>query len=177
MPAGSDQAAGDYSNSVQRRGEHASITGPAHQLGTTWPIVWSAGEPLVQTMDGDETPFQRRHHPRGRRRHPVPRQHQERGPKELTGMVDLPATRKAIREHACWILAARAPCTATGSPHEATSSAPARRSHPRQFHGYTTPSNGGTPACGGPAAGRPCVIRCRSGREPRCGPPHLPPIP
>ena len=73
----------------QLRREHASVLGLARQLGTTWRTVWRSIEPLLTTMAADESRFEGVttlgvdehvwHHVS-----PV-----KRGPKELTGMVDL----------------------------------------------------------------------------------------
>ena len=41
----------------QIRREHASISGIARQLGTTWNTVWSSIRPLLQAMADDETRF------------------------------------------------------------------------------------------------------------------------
>ena len=78
----------------QLRREHASVAGIARQLGTTWNTVWSSVQPLLAAMAADETRFD------GVRRlgvdehvwHHVstlPVEDGGRGPKELTGMVDL----------------------------------------------------------------------------------------
>lgn len=78
----------------QIRREHASISGIARQLGTTWNTVWTSIEPLLQEMADDETRFA------GVKRlgvdehvwHHVsefPIEDGGRGPKQLTGMVDL----------------------------------------------------------------------------------------
>lgn len=78
----------------QIRREHASISGLARQLGTTWNTVWSSIEPLLQAMADDESRFA------GVKRlgvdehvwHHVsefPIADGGRGPKQLTGMVDL----------------------------------------------------------------------------------------
>jgi transposase len=74
---------------TQLRREHASISGLARQLGTSWRTVWRAIRPLLQAMDADPTRFEAVttlgvdehiwHHV----------SITERGPKELTGMVDL----------------------------------------------------------------------------------------
>ena len=74
---------------AQLRREHASIAGLARQLGTTWRTVWRAIKPLLHAMDAEPTRFQDVtilgvdehiwHHVSIK----------ERGPKELTGMVDL----------------------------------------------------------------------------------------
>ena len=73
----------------QLRREHASVLGLARQLGTTWKTVWRSVKPLLEVMDADPTRFDGVetlgvdehvwHHVS-----PV-----KRGPKELTGMVDL----------------------------------------------------------------------------------------
>ena len=73
----------------QLRREHASVLGLARQLGTSWRTLWRAVRPLLETMAGDETRFDGVaalgvdehiwHHV----------SIAERGPKELTGMVDL----------------------------------------------------------------------------------------
>lgn len=73
----------------QVRREHASIAGLARQLGTTWRTVWTSIEPILTRAATDESRFagvttlgvdeHLWHHVDPRRR----------GPKELTGMVDL----------------------------------------------------------------------------------------
>jgi transposase len=73
----------------QLRFEHASVLGLARQLGTTWRTVWCSIEPLLQAMADDPSRFDDVtslgvdehlwHHVDERRR----------GPKALTGMVDL----------------------------------------------------------------------------------------
>ena len=73
----------------QVRREHASIAGLARQLATTWRTVWSSISPLLKTAAADESRFagvttlgvdEHLWH------HVNPR---SRGPKELTGLVDL----------------------------------------------------------------------------------------
>ena len=73
----------------QLRREHATIAGLARQLGTSWKTVWRAVEPELVTLAADESRFdgvttlgvdEHIWH------HVDPR---KRGPKELTGMVDL----------------------------------------------------------------------------------------
>lgn len=78
----------------QMRREHASISGIARQLGTTWNTVWTSIRPLLQEMADDETRF-------GGVKRPSVDEHVwhhvsefpiadgGRGPKLLTGMVDL----------------------------------------------------------------------------------------
>ncbi len=78
----------------QIRREHASIRGLARQLGTTWNTVWCSIRPLLQAMAVDETRFagvERLgvdehvwHHVSE-----LPISDGGRGPKQLTGMVDL----------------------------------------------------------------------------------------
>ena len=73
----------------QLRGEHASVLGLARQLGTTWRTVWRSIEPLLQAMADDPARFDGVtslgvdehiwHHVDER----------DRGPRALTGMVDL----------------------------------------------------------------------------------------
>lgn len=73
----------------QLRREHASVAGLARQLGTTWRTLWRAVEPLLASMAGEESRFAGVtalgvdehvwHHVSLR----------DRGPRELTGMVDL----------------------------------------------------------------------------------------
>ena len=73
----------------QLRFEHASVLGLARQLGTSWRTVWRSIEPLLQAMADDPARFDDVislgvdehiwHHVDERRR----------GPKALTGMVDL----------------------------------------------------------------------------------------
>ncbi|WP_447943599.1 ISL3 family transposase [Microbacterium aurum] len=73
----------------QLRREHATIAGLARQLGTSWKTVWRAIEPELVKLAADESRFdgvttlgvdEHVWH------HVDPR---KRGPKELTGMVDL----------------------------------------------------------------------------------------
>lgn len=78
----------------QIRREHASVAGVCRQLGTTWNTVWSAIKPLLQQMDQDPARFDGVttlgvdehiwHHVSTK-----PISDGGRGPKELTGMVDL----------------------------------------------------------------------------------------
>ena len=78
----------------QLRREHASVTGIARQLGTTWRTVWRAICPLLAAMADDESRFDGVdtlgvdehiwHHVSTK-----PADQGGRGPKELTGMVDL----------------------------------------------------------------------------------------
>jgi transposase len=78
----------------QIRREHASIAGLARQLGTTWNTVWSSIRPLLQAMADNETRFAGVtrlgvdehvwHHVSE-----LPIADGGRGPKQLTGMVDL----------------------------------------------------------------------------------------
>ncbi len=78
----------------QLRREHASIAGLARQLGTTWRTVWNAIEPLHVAMAADPARFENVtslgvdehiwHHVSTK-----PIDAGGRGPKELTGMVDL----------------------------------------------------------------------------------------
>ena len=73
----------------QLRREHATIAGLARQLGTSWKTVWRAVEPELVKLAADESRFENVttlgvdehlwHHVDSRKR----------GPKELTGMVDL----------------------------------------------------------------------------------------
>lgn len=73
----------------QLRREHATVRGLARQMGTTWKTLWRAIRPVLEGLAGDEARFA------GVRtlgvdehvwHHVDPR---KRGPKELTGMVDL----------------------------------------------------------------------------------------
>jgi transposase len=78
----------------QLRREHASVAGIARQLGTTWRTVWRSIQPLLEAMAADETRFADVtslgvdehiwHHVFAK-----PVEDGGRGPKELTGMVDL----------------------------------------------------------------------------------------
>jgi transposase len=73
----------------QIRREHASVAGVARQLGCSWKTVWRSIRPLLQALDADPARFEGVstlgvdehiwHHVS-----PL-----KRGPKELTGMVDL----------------------------------------------------------------------------------------
>ncbi|MFT3798952.1 ISL3 family transposase [Microbacterium sp.] len=73
----------------QLRREHATVHGLARQLGTSWKTVWRAIEPELVKLAADESRFEGVttlgvdehiwHHVDPRKR----------GPKELTGMVDL----------------------------------------------------------------------------------------
>jgi transposase len=78
----------------QIRREHASVNGIRRQLGTGWRTVWESIKPLLQAAADDETRFEGVtilgvdehvwHHVSTK-----PIEHGGRGPKELTGMVDL----------------------------------------------------------------------------------------
>jgi transposase len=78
----------------QLRTEHASVLGLARQLGTTWTTTWKAISPLLAAMAGDESRLAGVtalgvdehvwHHVSTK-----PIEDGGRGPKELTGMVDL----------------------------------------------------------------------------------------
>lgn len=78
----------------QLRREHASVAGLARQLGTTWRTLWLAIRPLLHQMAEDEARFAGVtalgvdehvwHHVSTK-----PVADGGRGPKELTGMVDL----------------------------------------------------------------------------------------
>jgi len=78
----------------QVRREHASVLGLCRQLGTTWNTVWSSIKPLLTAMADDETRFTAVarlgvdehvwHHVSEK-----PINEGGRGPKQLTGMVDL----------------------------------------------------------------------------------------
>ncbi|WP_313565805.1 ISL3 family transposase [Mobilicoccus sp.] len=79
---------------AQVRREHASVQGLARQLGTSWRTVWRSIQPLLEAMAADESRFEGVstlgvdehvwHHVSTR-----PEEQGGRGPKELTGMVDL----------------------------------------------------------------------------------------
>jgi transposase len=78
----------------QLRREHASVAGLARQLGVSWRTLWRAVRPLLEAMAADESRFDGVarlgvdehvwHHV-----NPLPPALGGRGPKELTGMVDL----------------------------------------------------------------------------------------
>lgn len=78
----------------QIRREHASVNGIRRQLGTGWRTVWESIRPLLQAADADPSRFEGVailgvdehvwHHVSTK-----PIQDGGRGPKELTGMVDL----------------------------------------------------------------------------------------
>ncbi len=78
----------------QLRREHASISGLARQLGITWRTLWRAIRPLLAAMDADPARFDGVrtlgvdehiwHHVSTK-----PVESGGRGPKELTGMVNL----------------------------------------------------------------------------------------
>jgi transposase len=78
----------------QLRREHASVQGLARQLGTAWRTVWSSVKPLLEAMAADESRFEGVgtlgvdehvwHHVSTK-----PEDQGGRGPKQLTGMVDL----------------------------------------------------------------------------------------
>ncbi|MEI2826364.1 MAG: ISL3 family transposase [Dermatophilaceae bacterium] len=78
----------------QLRREHASINGLRRQLGCGWRTVWEAIKPLLQAADADPSRFEGVtrlgvdehiwHHVSTK-----PIEQGGRGPKELTGMVDL----------------------------------------------------------------------------------------
>jgi hypothetical protein len=78
----------------QLRREHASINGLRRQLGTGWRTVWDSIRPLLEAADADQSRFTGVrilgvdehvwHHVSTK-----PFSAGGRGPKELTGMVDL----------------------------------------------------------------------------------------
>jgi transposase len=78
----------------QMRREHATVQGLARQLGTAWRTVWRAIKPLLEALAADESRFDGVttlgvdehvwHHVSTK-----PEDQGGRGPKELTGMVDL----------------------------------------------------------------------------------------
>lgn len=78
----------------QMRFEHASVSGLARQLGVTWKTLWRAMKPLLEAMADDASRFDGVerlgvdehvwHHVSA-----LPAALGGRGPKELTGMVDL----------------------------------------------------------------------------------------
>ncbi|WP_460808528.1 ISL3 family transposase [Nocardioides salsibiostraticola] len=78
----------------QLRREHASVAGLARQLGTTWRTVWRSIQPLLEQMAADPARFEGVsslgvdkhiwHHVSTK-----PVEDGGRGPKELTGMIDL----------------------------------------------------------------------------------------
>ncbi len=73
----------------QMRREHATPHGLARQLGTAWHTVWESVEPLLEAMAADEARFAGVH-TLGVDEHIVHHvSARRRGPKELTGMVDL----------------------------------------------------------------------------------------
>ena len=78
----------------QLRHEHASVQGLARQLGTTWRTVWTSIEPVLEAAAADPARFEGVstlgvdehvwHHVSTK-----PVEEGGRGPKELTGIVDL----------------------------------------------------------------------------------------
>ncbi len=88
----------------QLRFQHATIEGLAGQLGVAWKTLWRAVEPVLEDLAADETRFAGVlslgvdehiwHH--GERR--------KKGPKELTGMVDLTRHRN---DKGRWVVQAR----------------------------------------------------------------------
>jgi transposase len=78
----------------QIRREHASVNGVRRQLGTSWATVWTSIEPILEAAAADESRFEGVtilgvdehvwHHVSTK-----PVEDGGRGPKELTGMVDL----------------------------------------------------------------------------------------
>ena len=73
----------------QLRREHATIAGLARRLGTSWKTLWRAIKPELERLAADESRFAGVHSLGVDERiwhHVDPRR---RGPKELTGMVDL----------------------------------------------------------------------------------------
>src|SRR4051794_13952443 len=78
----------------QLRHEHASVQGLARRLDTTWRTVWRSIRPLLERAAAEESRFAGVavlgvdehvwHHVSTK-----PPEHGGRGPKELTGMVDL----------------------------------------------------------------------------------------
>ena len=88
----------------QIRRENASVQGVARQLGTTWRTVWTSVKPLLEAMDADPARFAGVsdlgvdehiwHHVSTK-----PVSEGGRGPKELTGMVDLTRQRVTHGRH------------------------------------------------------------------------------
>jgi hypothetical protein len=114
----------------QLRREHASIAGIARQLGTTWRTVWRSIKPLLEAMAADETRFADVtalgvdehiwHHVSTK-----PIDDGGRGPKELTGMVDLSRDQQGrVRARLLDLVPGRSgKPTPTGSPSEVRRSA------------------------------------------------------
>ena len=165
----------------QLRAEHASIGGLARQLGTTWRTVWRSIEPLLQVMADDPSRFDGVtslgvdehlwHHVDERRR----------GPRALTGMVDL--TRD---QHGHGPSAAarpgpgplRARPTPTGSKPAARRSGAGCRSRPWTRSTATrtpsttnspTPSPSSTPFMWSSSAGRPSRRSAAASSKPSHG--------
>src|SRR5690606_6921601 len=116
----------------QIRREHASVQGVARQLGVRWRTAWSAIKPILTAAAGDETRFAGVstlgvdehvwHHVST-----MPVADGGRGPKELTGMVDLSTDEKGqVRARLLdWSRAGRRPPTPTGSRPAGRTSPPA----------------------------------------------------
>ena len=73
----------------QLRFEGATISGLAHQLGTTWNTVWSHIKPCLQAASDDPARFAGVRVPRADEHVWHHRDRHRRGPRELTGIVDL----------------------------------------------------------------------------------------
>jgi transposase len=78
----------------QLRREHASVQGLARQLSSAWRTVWNSVKPILEALAADESRFDGVH-TLGVDEHvwhhvsTKPVENGGRGPKELTGMVDL----------------------------------------------------------------------------------------
>ncbi len=121
----------------QIRREHASVNGLRRQLGTGWRTVWEAIKPLLEAADADVTRFAGVailgvdehvwHHVST-----SPVEAGGRGPKELTGMVDLTRDTNGHTRPGCstWFPAGPARRTAAGCDSGVRRSRLASRSPP-----------------------------------------------
>ncbi|MCK6211480.1 hypothetical protein KZX45_13095 [Georgenia sp. EYE_87] len=80
-----------------------SVAGVARQLGVDWHTLWNAVDPVLDDLAADESRFAGVtvlgvdehvwHH--------TPHRAREKGPKEMTGMVDLPGDDKGRTRASC----------------------------------------------------------------------------
>ena len=146
------------------------VNGVRRQLGTSWDTVWTSIKPMLAAAAADESRFENVsilgvdehvwHHVSTK-----PVEHGGRGPKELTGMVDLTRDEHGQgRRRGCWTWFPAAPGrpTRTGCTSAARPSGPGSRS-PRWTRSTGTRTRSMT-SCRTPAR---CWTRSTSSSSPR----------
>ena len=159
----------------QIRREHASVNGIRHQLGTGWRTVWESIRPLLAAADADSARFENVtilgvdehvwHHVSTK-----PPQLGGRGPKELTGLVDLTRDEHGRIHARLWTWSPAAPerRTRPGYASVGRRFGPESRSPPwTPSTAIRTPSvinttSWRTPApCWTPSTSSRCAMKCR----------------